>query len=129
MKRVMPVAAVLLCSLSVFAQPTDAIQNWTAPPYWTPPAAAPGSGRQALVTSPVPLPFVAITPCRQYDSRSGSVLSDNTPRTVTLISVPCAIPADAQAVAANITVIVGAQWELRRPWRAQTSTSAVAMPP
>jgi N-acetylneuraminic acid mutarotase len=104
MKRVLPVAAVLLCSLSAFAQPADPIQNWTAPPYWTPPAAASGAGRQALVASPVPLPFVAITPCRQYDSRSGSVLSDNTPRSVTLIGAPCAIPSDAQAVAANITV-------------------------
>src|ERR1017187_1292513 len=115
MKRVIPVAAVLLCSLSAFSQPTDAIQNWTAPPYWTPPAvslgdadqsgrSAPAAGRQALVTSPVPLPFVAIAPCRQYDSRSASVLADNTPRTVTLIGAPCAIPADAAAVAANITI-------------------------
>jgi N-acetylneuraminic acid mutarotase len=115
MKQGIPVAAILLGSLSAFAQPTDPIQNWSAPPYWTPPAVSPGdgdqsgrgvpaAGRQALVTSPVPLPFIAITPCRQYDSRSGSVLSDNTPRTVTLIGVPCAIPSDAQAVAANITV-------------------------
>src|ERR1039458_5178726 len=112
MKRVIPVAAVLLYSLSAFAQPTDAIQNWTAPPYWTPPTvslgdadqsgrSAPAAGRQALVTSPVPLPFVAITPCRQYDSRNSSALADNTPRTVTLIGAPCAIPADAAAVAAD----------------------------
>src|ERR1019366_7015593 len=115
MKQVLPVAAVILCSLSAFAQPADPIQNWTAPPYWTPPAvspenadqsgrSAPGAARQVLVTSPVPLPFVAITPCRQYDSRSASVLSDNTSRSVTLIGAPCAIPSDAQAAAANITV-------------------------
>src|SRR5450759_3351397 len=104
MKQVLPVAAVLLCSLSAFAQPADPIQNWTAPPYWTPAKAASGAGRQALATSPVPLPFVAITPCRQYDSRSASVLSDNTPRSVTLIGAPCAIPSDAQAAAVNITV-------------------------
>src|SRR5450759_93944 len=114
MKRVIPVAAVLLCSLSAFAQPTDAIQNWTAPPYWMPPAvspenadqsggrSAPAAGRQALVTSPVPLPFVAITPCRQYDSRSSTALPDNTPRTVTLSGAPCGIPTTAKAVAVNI---------------------------
>jgi hypothetical protein len=112
-------AVALLPSFSLASSPVDALpdipQNWAAPPYWTPPAvspesadqsgrSAPAAGRQALVTSPVPLPFVAITPCRQYDSRSASVLSDNTPRTVTLIGAPCAIPSDAQAVAANITV-------------------------
>jgi N-acetylneuraminic acid mutarotase len=115
MKVVLAVASVLLCSLSAFSQPIDAIQNWTAPPYWTPPAVSPenadqsgrgaqGAGRQALVTSPVPLPFVAITPCRQYDSRSSSALAENTPRTLTLTGAPCAIPSDAAAVAANITV-------------------------
>jgi N-acetylneuraminic acid mutarotase len=115
MKRTIFVTSAFFWSLTVLGQPTDAIQNWTAPPYWTPPAAspenadqtgrsAPAAGRQALVTSPVPLPFVAITPCRQYDSRSSSVLAENTPRTVTLIGAPCAIPSDAQAAAVNITV-------------------------
>jgi hypothetical protein len=101
-------AVALLPAFSLASSPVDAPsdvpQSWTAPPYWSPPVVAPGAGRQALVTSPVPLPFVAITPCRQYDSRSGSALSDNTPRPVTLIGAPCAIPSDAQAMAANITV-------------------------
>jgi trimeric autotransporter adhesin len=112
-------AVALLPAFSLASSPVDAVpdipQNLTAPPYWTPPAvspenadqsgrSAPGAGRQALVTSPVPLPFVAITPCRQYDSRNTTALLQNTPRTVTLIGAPCAIPSDAQAVAANITV-------------------------
>jgi Collagen triple helix repeat (20 copies) len=100
-------AVALLPASSLASIPVDAPdvpQNWTAPPYWTPPAVAPAAGRQALVTTPVPLPFVAITPCRQYNSLSSSALSDNTPRTVALIGAPCAIPSDAQAVAANITI-------------------------
>jgi hypothetical protein len=109
-------AVALLPAFSLASSPVDVVsdgpQNWSAPPYWSPPAASPGeqgarsalaTGRQALVTSPVPLPFVAITPCRQYDSRGGSLLADNTPRTVTLIGAPCAIPPDAQAVAVDIT--------------------------
>jgi Collagen triple helix repeat (20 copies) len=136
-------AAALLGSLSAFSQPTDATQNWAAPPYWTPPAVslgdadqggrAPAAGRQALVTSPVPLPFVAITPCRQYDSRSGSVLSDNTPRTVTLIGAPCAIPSDAQAVAANITVFnisgAGSNGVFRAGTVAPPTTAWINYPP
>jgi hypothetical protein len=144
MERVMPVAAVLLCSLSAFAQPADPIQNWTAPPYWTPPAvspesadqsgrSAPGAGRQALVTSPVPLPFVAIVPCRQYDSRSGSVLADNTSRTVTLIGAPCAIPSDAQAAAVNITVFnisgAGSNGVFKAGTVAPPTTASINYPP
>jgi hypothetical protein len=75
MKRVMPVAAVL-CSLSAFAQPTDAIQNWTALPFWTPAKvetdAVAHSGRQALALPSSPLPFVAINPCRVLDTRNPS---------------------------------------------------------
>jgi N-acetylneuraminic acid mutarotase len=144
MKRVMPFAAVLLFSLSAFAQPTDAIQNWAAPPYWTPPAvspesadqsirSAPAAGRQALFLSPVPLPFVAIAPCRQYDSRGGSVLADNTPRSVTLIGAPCAIPSDAQAVAANITVFnisgAGSNGVFRAGTVAPPTTAWINYPP
>ncbi len=51
-----------------------------------------------------PLPFVAITPCRQYDSRNFTPLLDNTPRAVLLTGAPCGIPSAAAAVSANITV-------------------------
>jgi hypothetical protein len=122
MKRVMPVAAILLCSFSVFAQPTDAIQNWTAPPYWAPPQAAPkgsgdhsgrdalAAGRQALTTSPLPLPFVAVAPCRMVDTRgnnaplTGGFLPAATVRSYTLTGV-CNVPADAQAISLNATVV------------------------
>ena len=70
---------VLAASLAVAglagAQEVE-LKSWTAPPYWTPPAAespgvTPGAvrgSRTALVTA-TPLPFVGINPCRQYDSR------------------------------------------------------------
>jgi len=56
------------------------------------------------LVSSTPLPFVGITPCRQYDSRNSTVLVQNTARTVPLIGAPCGIPATAQAVALNITI-------------------------
>ena len=93
------------------------IRHWSPPPYWSPVSASGGPsettrmpkalpvGPEAVASGPAtPLPFVAITPCRQYDSRNGSVLVTNTPRTVTLIGIPCGIPSDAEAVAGNITV-------------------------
>ena len=71
------------------AQPADPLdpplENWTAPPYWTPPAAdqarrhlevatgaAENRGVSIESTSPgTILPFTAITPCRLVDSRHG----------------------------------------------------------
>src|SRR5512140_290068 len=87
------VALTLLPVPSFAASAVDTIpdgpQSWSAPPYWSPAPASLGSGREALVVSPVPLPFVAITPCRQYDSRNDALLANNTPRTVALIGAPC----------------------------------------
>ncbi len=48
--------------------------------------------------------FVAITPCRQYNSLSATPLLQAVNRTVTLIGAPCNIPASAAAVSANITI-------------------------
>ncbi len=93
------------------------LTNWSPPPYWSPHASSgpqlPGTlaepedrhaTRQALILPSSPLPFVAIAPCREYDSRSTTPLVENTPRTVTLTGAPCGIPAAAQAAAVNITV-------------------------
>lgn len=103
----------------------EAIPNWAAPPFWSPSEglraergiaverrtaeAMPPLQVQADLTGP--LPFVAVTPCRQFDSRvPPAPLLDNTPRVVMLVGAPCGIPATAAAVSANITVfnIVGA---------------------
>lgn len=112
MKRAVSVAAVILCSLSAFAQPTDAIQTWIAPPFWAPPKAATevsverggrealASGRQPLVVGPVALPFIALPPCRLVDTRgnaplTGGFLPSATLRGYTLTGV-CNVPAKAR---------------------------------
>jgi len=120
MKKVMTVVTLLLCSLSVFAQPTDAIQSWSAPPYWSPPAVSPedgdqsgrtalATGRQALAAGPVALPFISLPPCRLVDTRgnaplTGGFLPSATVRSYTLTGV-CNVPVNAQAISLNATVV------------------------
>ncbi|MFI5197118.1 MAG: hypothetical protein ACHQJD_00735 [Thermoanaerobaculia bacterium] len=76
------------------------IISWRPPAFYT----SPSSGRTALTDVSGPVPFVPVTPCRQYDSRSTTALADNTLRTVTLSGAPCGILATAVAVAVNITI-------------------------
>ncbi|HMA17765.1 MAG TPA: hypothetical protein VKS03_04925, partial [Thermoanaerobaculia bacterium] len=61
--------------------PPDAVPNWTAPPYWSPPAPLQLEklreegvlSAMALETVPSgPLPFFAIAPCRVVDTRPAS---------------------------------------------------------
>lgn len=100
--------ALLLSAAATASAAVDRTPSSTSPPIisWQPPASykAPSSGRTALTDLSQPMPFVPVTPCRQYDSRNSTVLADNTPRTVTLTGAPCGIPASAKAVAVNITV-------------------------
>ena len=76
-------AIALLPAISLASSPIDAAlevpESWSAPPYWSPPTVSPearsgrsalAAGRQPLVTSPVPLPFVAVAPCRIIDTRA-----------------------------------------------------------
>ncbi len=80
--RVAVLAAAIVCLASPsHAQPADPpLVNWTAPSSWTP-----GTGHQAATSSGMtrsvstqgtaggpPLPFVAVTPCRLYDSRANA---------------------------------------------------------
>ena len=76
--------------------------NWAAPATWSSHSASRGVSTMADITSP--LPFIAVTPCRQYDSRNTVPLPTATNRTVTLIGAPCSLPATAAAVSLNITV-------------------------
>jgi len=47
--------------------------------------------------------FYTVTPCRAYDSRSAAALPSGLVRNISVTS--CGIPADAQAVAGNLTVV------------------------
>ncbi|HQQ76836.1 MAG TPA: tail fiber domain-containing protein [Thermoanaerobaculia bacterium] len=98
------------------------IRNWTAPPYWTPPAAEAGErpeasgehgrtvqGRTALAGGPTALPFIALPPCRVIDTRgnaplTGGFLPAATVRSYTVTGV-CGIPVGAQALSLNATVV------------------------
>jgi ELWxxDGT repeat protein len=54
--------------------------------------------------SPEPLNFYTLTPCRAVDTRSTAALASGEVRTLTL-AAGCGIPADAKAVAVNLTVL------------------------
>src|SRR5262249_55982452 len=76
--RLAAAAALLLLPLGSRAESDIPISNWTAPPYWSEAnprednenlSARHALARQALVASPNPVPFVALTPCRVADTR------------------------------------------------------------
>jgi endosialidase-like protein len=94
------VFAVVVASAQETVQ--EAIPNWPAPDTWSPHGMSRGVSTMAAITSP--FPFIGVTPCRQYDSRSSSALPDNTPRAVTITGAPCGLPTSAAAVSLNITV-------------------------
>ncbi len=114
-------AVALVPAFAFAASPMGTISDgplsWSAPPFWSAPAVGSGErsartalGRQALVTSPVPLPFVAVTPCRLVDTRgngaplTGGFLPAATTRSYTLTGI-CNIPANAKAISVNATVV------------------------
>jgi hypothetical protein len=80
----------------------EAIPNWPAPATWSPHSASRGASAMAAITSP--LPFIGVTPCRQYDSRNFTPLLQNTSRAVVLTGAPCGLPASAVAVSVNLTI-------------------------
>jgi hypothetical protein len=47
--------------------------------------------------------FYTVTPCRVYDSRDSTALTSGVQRTISVTA--CGIPADARAVAGNLTII------------------------
>ena len=101
----------------------NAIPNWPAPAFWTPPAARAPRGARTDAVSPAlpPLPFIALTPCRVADTRGNGftgafgppALLANATRDFT-IAGQCGIPASAAAVSFNFAALnVGAAGDLR----------------
>ena len=94
----------------------ESIPNWPAPLFWSPPArlrpdqaAAQGEkngSRRLQIEANLtgPLPYVAVQPCRQYNSLLNTSLPQGFDRGVTLTGGPCGIPVGAAAVSVNITV-------------------------
>lgn len=73
------------------------LKDWTPVP-WSP---APAGRLTALASSAA---FMPMAPCRVYDSRSATMLTGGTARTVNVDGGPCAgIPAGALAYSVNIT--------------------------
>jgi hypothetical protein len=102
-RRRIGISLVVLFGLSAIAMAVDAfppLANWSAPVTYTP---AKSSGARTLSDISNALPFIGITPCRQFDLRPAT-LADNTPLAITLTGAPCGIPANAGAVSLNITV-------------------------
>lgn len=127
---------------------SDAVPNWTAPPYWSPPAPLQLEKlREADVLSPMaletvpsgPLPFFAIAPCRVVDTRPSQgftgaygppIMAANAIRTFDINSAAhCpGIPAGAEAYSLNFTVTetAGAPGDIRVfPTGSGVSTTSV----
>ncbi len=83
------------------------VKTWPAPLLWAPPTIGVPAALQSKTAAlpSVPLPLIAISPCRMLDTRSsGGPIASGTTRTVTLTGAPCGIPPAAQAVSANFAV-------------------------
>jgi hypothetical protein len=93
--------AVLAISTLAFAvEAGPPLVNWTAPATYAP-------GGKHVLSGEIgtgPMPFYPITPCRQFDSRSTTVLSSGVDRTIQVTGAPCGIPSGILAVSMNITV-------------------------
>jgi hypothetical protein len=98
-----PVLVLVLCVVALAAPLCgQEIANWPAPATWEPAAEHGRFHTMEAITGP--LPFIGVTPCRQYDSRNFTPLPQNTAREIVIIGVPCGIPRSAAAVSLNVTV-------------------------
>jgi hypothetical protein len=132
------VAALAFALTPVFWQPLNAqqplspsLKNWPAPLYWAPtpreaeqqrveqrilhPDASPITQAASTSTTPAPMTFIAVTPCRVLDTRSGQgftgafgppSLAGSSNRVVPMpTSTTCSIPSSAGAYSLNFTVV------------------------
>jgi PKD repeat protein len=93
-----------------------------ASPWWDTTGLAPGvytvglslsNGSGTVVSLPsvvtlsaaTPTDFYTISPCRAYDSRSGSALASGSNTVVNVLASACGIPSNARVVVGNLTVV------------------------
>jgi hypothetical protein len=103
-----------------FALGGEAIPNWPAPATWTPPSSA---GVHTMTDISLMEPFIAVTPCRIWDTRGNGFvgaygppsIGANTQRNFVIVGASgCGIPASAVAVSFNIGALnVSAAGDLR----------------
>jgi hypothetical protein len=97
MKKTMLFLVLPLLAVSLVAQEIP-IGNWPAPATFRPEGTI---GAMADLSPGVP--FVAVTPCRVYDSRSATILSGGGTRNVNMDGGTCGLPANAVAYSIHIT--------------------------
>ncbi len=105
-QRISSLLVLAFLSSAALALAADALNppltNWSAPATWSPHGT--GQGITTMGDATNPRPFIGVTPCRQYDSRSTTALATGTNRTITVTGAPCGIPSQAEAVSLNITI-------------------------
>jgi hypothetical protein len=92
------IAGVALAADGVFPP----LVNWREPASFSPHGAARGASKLGDITNP--LLFVAVNPCRQFDSRNSASLPQNVSSSVVLSGNPCGLPTNIAAVSINITI-------------------------
>jgi hypothetical protein len=115
MALAVPVISLLAAvSVGLAGSGEPQLHNWSAPPFWSPARDPSWQVKEesssfekplALATVPPAYAFVAIAPCRQYNSLgSGGPISSGSTVTIALTGAPCNVPSSAAAVSANFAL-------------------------
>jgi hypothetical protein len=94
------VLSLMVMPLADIAAQDIPLVNWQAPPSWSPAGTI-----SAMADVSGALPFIAVTPCRVYDSRATTILPAATNRTINMDVAACGpFPSPIRAWSTNITV-------------------------
>ena len=112
----LPAGILLAGCLSAEVPDRNAIPNWPVPATWTPPRPAGAIGTMTDIS--LAIPFVAITPCRIADTRGNGFTGQAGPPALTIaartfqisgtvsgVPAQCGIPAGADAVSFQFTIV------------------------
>jgi hypothetical protein len=97
MKKTLMLLVLPLLASSLVAQEIP-MQTWANPPTFKP---AGSIGAMADISPGIP--FVAVTPCRVYDSRSATILPAGGTRVVPMAGATCGLPSGAEAYSIHVT--------------------------